>query len=112
MAAVGGVTVCPTVGSAAVVGAVDVLGLHCCNQGGQLCLSGVGRGLDACHSQRVFRWRWKAAAGAKGVVAITAVAFPAWYPAWLEVMSREEWSCSASVKSSEPLEANWLPRVS
>jgi len=58
VAAVGGVTVCPTVGSAAVVGAVDVLGLHCCNQGGQLRLSGVGRGLNACHGQCVFRRGW------------------------------------------------------
>ena len=54
MAAVGGVTVCPTVGSAAVAG----LGLHCGNQGGQLRLSGVGRGLNACHGQCVFRRRW------------------------------------------------------
>ena len=56
--AVGGVTMGPTVGSAAVAGAVAGLGLHGGNQGGQLRLSGVSRGLDACHSQRVFRWRW------------------------------------------------------
>ena len=53
---VGGVTMDPTVGSAAVVWAVTGLGLH--GGSGQLRLSGVGRGLDACHSQRVFRWRW------------------------------------------------------
>ena len=41
-----------------------------------------------------------AAAGAEGVLGIAAVAFPAWYPAWLEVVSSEERSCSASVNSS------------
>ena len=51
VAAVGGVTVGPTVGSAVVVLAVAVLGLHGGNQGGHLrFLGGVGRGLDACHS--------------------------------------------------------------
>jgi len=56
--AVGGVSVRPTVGSAAVVGAVAGLVLHCCNLGGQLCLSGVGRGLNAGHGQCVFRRGW------------------------------------------------------
>jgi len=51
VAAVVGVTMCPTVGSAAVVGAFDILGLHGCNQG-------VGRGLNACHGQCVFRREW------------------------------------------------------
>ena len=55
---VGGVTMGPTVGSATVVGVVAGLCLHGDNQGGQLRLSGVGCGVDACHSQRVFRWRW------------------------------------------------------
>ena len=41
-----------------------------------------------------------AVAGAKGVLGIAAVTFPAWYPAWLEVVRREEWSCSASVNNS------------
>jgi len=93
VAAVGGVTMCPTVGSAAVDGAVAVLGLHCWNQGGQLRLSGVGRGqlrlsgvgrglASACSVGG-----GTAAAGAKGVVAITAVALPAWYLAWLAVVS-------------------------
>ena len=41
-----------------------------------------------------------AAAGAKGVLGIAAVTFPAWYPAWLEVVRREERSCSATVNNS------------
>jgi len=41
-----------------------------------------------------------ATTAAKGVVGITAVTFPAWYPAWLVVVRREERSCSASVNSS------------
>jgi hypothetical protein len=58
VAAVAGVTMSPTVGSAAAVLAVAGLGLHGSNLGCQLRLGGVGRGLDACHSQRVFHWRW------------------------------------------------------
>jgi len=58
--------------------------------------SGVGRGLASACSVG----GGTAADGAKGVVAITAVALPAWYPAWLAVVSREERSCSASVKST------------
>ena len=50
MAAVGGVSVGPKVGSAVVVFAVTILGLHGGDQGGHLRLSGVGRGLEACHS--------------------------------------------------------------
>ena len=68
MAAVGGVTMYPTVGSAAAVGAVVVLGLHCWNQGGQLRLSGVGRGqlrlsgvgrglASACRRWNGYGWR-------------------------------------------------------
>jgi hypothetical protein len=34
------------------------LGLRGGNQGGQLRLSGVGCGLNACHGQCVFRWKW------------------------------------------------------
>ena len=41
-----------------------------------------------------------AVAAAKGVLGIAAVTFPAWYPAWLEVVRREERSCSASVNNS------------
>ena len=89
MATVGGMTMSPTVGSAAVVWAVAGLGLHGGNQGGQLRLSGVGRGL-ARMASACSVGSGTAAAGAKGVVAITAVAFPAWYPAWLEVVSRED----------------------
>ena len=37
------------------------------------------------------------AAGAKGLSGI-AVTFPVWYPAWLEVVSTEEQSCTVSVK--------------
>ena len=63
MAAIGGVTMSPTVGSAAVVGAVAVLGLHCGNQGGQLRLSGVGRGLRLhCRASGV----WVEARGISG----------------------------------------------
>jgi len=40
------------------------------------------------------------AAGAKSVVGIAAVAFPAWNTAWLEVVSSEERSCSAPVNSA------------
>jgi len=58
VAAVGGVTMSPTVGTVAVVGAVAGLGLRGGNQGGQLRLSGVGCGLNACHGQCVFRWKW------------------------------------------------------
>ena len=40
------------------------------------------------------------AAGAKSVVGIAAVAFPAWNTAWLEVVSSEERSCSVPVNSA------------
>ena len=58
MTSVGGVTMDPTVGSIFVVFAVAGLGLHGGDQGGHLRLGGIGRGLAACHSKRVFRWRW------------------------------------------------------
>jgi hypothetical protein len=42
------------------------LGLYGGDQGGHLRLGGVGRGLDACHSERVFRWRWNGCCWRKG----------------------------------------------
>ena len=64
--AVGGVTMCPTLGSIVVIFAVAGLGLHGGHQGGHLRLGGIGRGLDACHSKRVFRWRWSGYCCRKG----------------------------------------------
>jgi len=98
--AVGGVTVGPTVGSAVVFFWLRVWDFMAAIKVAICAWVALAVAWTRAIASACSVGGGTAAAGAKGVVGIAAVTFPACYPAWLEVVRREERSCSALVNSS------------